>query len=156
MTDINKKSLILGIIFGFAAWFWAFMIVGSAFWDYQTNKPIENPDMGVYITLLIVNVIISTIIMALYIWKYEQENPIIEDNWSLDAFEIPCEHDAFSRRPFRLLRASSPQKVIRPLTGVRRCFHFRSHHNSKSLHSVHSKTRDRKATKDLSSRKSGA
>ena len=85
MAEINKKSLILGIIFGFAAWFWAFMIVGSAYYDYAANKPIENPDFGVYVTLLIVNTIISTVIMVLYIWKYEQNNRIYPDNWFIDA-----------------------------------------------------------------------
>ena len=85
MTEINKRSLTFGIIFGFIVWFLAFMIVGSAYYDYAANKPIENPDFSLYVTLLIVNTIIMTVIMALYIWKYEQNNRIYPDNWSIDA-----------------------------------------------------------------------
>ena len=82
---MNKKSLIFGIILGILAWFWAFIIVGSAFFDYTTNQPITNPDTGVYITMLIINTIVSIAIFALYEWKYEQNNPIIADNWVIDA-----------------------------------------------------------------------
>ncbi|MHA1147217.1 MAG: hypothetical protein ACTSR8_03135 [Promethearchaeota archaeon] len=85
MAEINKKSLIMGIIFGFAAWFWAFIIVGSAFYDFATNKPIETPDFGLYVILLIANMIISIAIIALYIWKYEQKNLIYLEGWSIDA-----------------------------------------------------------------------
>lgn len=85
MVEINKKSLILAIILGIASWIWAFIIVGSAFFDYTTNQPITNPDMGYYVTMLIINAVITIIIAVLYIWKYEQNNPIILENWSLDA-----------------------------------------------------------------------
>lgn len=85
MADINKKPLMFGIIFGFIVWFLAFMIVGSAYYNYAANEPIENPDFGLYIILLIVNVIVMTVIMALYIWKYEQNNRIYPENWSIDA-----------------------------------------------------------------------
>ena len=61
------------------------MIVGSAFFDYSTNEPIENPNMGVYVWLLIVNLMITLVILALYLWKYEQDHPILDDNWLLDA-----------------------------------------------------------------------
>ena len=85
MTEINKKSLIFGIILGFLSWLWAFIIVGSAFYDFAANKPIENPDFGVYIGLLILTFIVSIIIEALYLWKYEQNNKIVPDKWALDA-----------------------------------------------------------------------
>ena len=88
MSEINKKSLLFAIILGILAWFWAFMIVGSAFFDYSTNEVIEDPDIGLYISMLIVNAIISIVIFALYIWKYEQENPIIANNWVLDAIVL--------------------------------------------------------------------
>jgi hypothetical protein len=83
--DLNIKSLILAVVLGFASWFWAFMIVGSVFFDYTTNEPITNPAPGAYITMLIVNAIISLVVFILYIWKYEQKHPIIGDNWLLDA-----------------------------------------------------------------------
>ena len=85
MADINKKSLIVAIGLGFAAWMWAFIIVGSAFFDYTTNQPITNPDMGVYATVLIINTILTIVILSFYILKYEQSNPIISDNWRNDA-----------------------------------------------------------------------
>ncbi|MFX0186397.1 MAG: hypothetical protein ACFE8A_01540 [Candidatus Hodarchaeota archaeon] len=85
MAEIKVKSLVLAIIFGFVSWLWAFIIVGSAYYDWAANKPIENPDFGVYVVLLIVNVIISIIITAIYLWKYEQINPIILDKWAIDA-----------------------------------------------------------------------
>jgi hypothetical protein len=88
MGKLNIKSLVLAIILGFANWLWAFIIVGSAFYDFVANKPIENPNIGFYIVLLIVNVIISTLIIALYIWKYEQNNPIIADKWAIDALVL--------------------------------------------------------------------
>lgn len=88
MVEINMKSLVLGIVFGFLAWLWAFIIVGSAYWDFIANKPIANPNFGVYMTLLIVNLIISIIIFVLYLWKYEQNNPIIPDKWALDAIVL--------------------------------------------------------------------
>lgn len=85
MGKINIKSLVLGIILGFASWLWAFIIVGSAFYDFVSNKQIENPNMGMYISLIIVSAILSIVITALYLWKYEQNHPILEDKWSLDA-----------------------------------------------------------------------
>jgi len=85
MVDVDIKSLVFGIIFGFLNWLWAFLIVGSAFYDWAANKPIENPNIGVYVTLLIINFIVSVIISALYLWKYEQKNPIIPDKWAIDA-----------------------------------------------------------------------
>lgn len=88
MAEINKKSLVIGIILGLASWFLAFIIVGSAFYDYAANKPIANPNMGIYITLLIVNAIISYIIVILYLWKWEQNNPIIPDKWAIDAIVL--------------------------------------------------------------------
>jgi len=83
LVKINIKSLIFAIVLGIAAWFWAFIIVGSAYTD-----PMGNPKPFVfeyYITMLIINAIISIIIVAIYIWKYEQKNPIIPDKWALDA-----------------------------------------------------------------------
>jgi len=88
MVEINKKSLILGIILGFLSWLWAFIIVGSAFYDYAANKPIENPNMGVYVALLIVNTIVSIVVASIYLWKYEQNNPIIPDKWAIDAIVL--------------------------------------------------------------------
>ena len=88
MAEINKKSLVFAIILGLVSWFLAFIIVGSAFYDYAANKPITNPDMGIYITLLIVNAIISYIIVILYLWKWEQNNPIIPDKWAIDAIVL--------------------------------------------------------------------
>jgi hypothetical protein len=85
---INKKSLILAVLLGFASWFWAFIIVGSAFYDYTTNKPITNPNIGFYVILLIINAVLSIIVFALYLWKYEQTNPILPEKWSLDAILI--------------------------------------------------------------------
>jgi len=75
----------LAIILGLLAWFWAFMIVGSAFFDYTTNQPIANPNIGVYVTMIFINAIVSIVIFALYIWKYEQNNPIIANKWAIDA-----------------------------------------------------------------------
>ena len=57
MTELNVKSLILGIIFGFLSWLWAFILVGAAFYDWVANKPIENPNFGVYVILLIITFI---------------------------------------------------------------------------------------------------
>ena len=85
MADINIKSLILAIILGFASWLWAFIIVGSAFYNFATNQQIENPNIGYYVAMLIVNTIISIIILILYLWKWEQKNPIIPDKWAIDA-----------------------------------------------------------------------
>jgi len=85
LVDLNTKSLLLGIILGFLSWIWAFLIVGSAFFDYTTNEPISNPNLGLYAILLVVNIIISVIILGFYLKKYEQSNPIIPENWSLDA-----------------------------------------------------------------------
>ncbi|MFX1309921.1 MAG: hypothetical protein ACFE8C_09520 [Promethearchaeota archaeon] len=85
MAEINVKSLVLAIFFGFASWLWAFIIVGSAYYDWVANKPVENFDFEVYVVLLIVNLIISIIITAIYLWKYEQKNPIISDKWAIDA-----------------------------------------------------------------------
>lgn len=84
MKEINIKSLVLAIIVGFAAWLWAFIIVGSAFYDFVANKP-KPFVFEVYIAMLILNAIVSIIIFALYLWKYEQSNPIIAEKWSLDA-----------------------------------------------------------------------
>jgi hypothetical protein len=84
MTEINFKSLIYAIVVGFAAWFWAFIIVGSAVYDFVENKP-RTFIFEVYVSLLIINAIISAIVFALYLWKYERLNPIIPDKWVLDA-----------------------------------------------------------------------
>lgn len=85
MVEINKKSIILAVILGFSSWLWAFIIVGSAFFDYSTNQPITNPNMGYYFTMLIVNAIITIVVAAIYIWKYDQNHPILANNWALDA-----------------------------------------------------------------------
>ena len=85
MTDLNFKSLIFGIIFGFLSWLWAFMLVGAAFYDWVANKPIENPNFGVYVALLIVTFLVSIIVIGIYLWKYEQKNPIILNRWAVDA-----------------------------------------------------------------------
>jgi hypothetical protein len=84
LTEINKKSLVLVIILGFASWLWAFIIVGSAVYDFVANKP-RPFDFGLYITMLIINAIVSIVIFILYLWKYEQTNPIIAEKWALDA-----------------------------------------------------------------------
>ena len=84
MAEINFKSLGLAIILGFASWLWAFIIVGSAVYDFVANKP-KPFDFGLYITMLIINAIISVVMFILYLWKYEQCNPIIVDKWALDA-----------------------------------------------------------------------
>ncbi len=88
LAEINIKSLGLGIIFGFLSWLWAFIVVGSAYYDWVANKPIENPSFLTYVTLLIITLIISIIIAALYLWKYEQKNPIIPDKWAIDAIVL--------------------------------------------------------------------
>ena len=85
MGELNFKSLVFGIIFGFLSWLWAFILVGAAFYDWVANKPIENPNFGVYVTLLIVTFIISIVVIGIYLWKYEQKNPIILNKWALDA-----------------------------------------------------------------------
>ena len=84
MAEINSKSLIIGIILGFAAWLWAFIIVGSSVYDFIENKP-RPFDFGLYVAMLIVTAIVSIVIFALYLWKYEQNNPIISDGWGIDA-----------------------------------------------------------------------
>ena len=84
MAEINSKSLIIGIILGFAAWLWAFIIVGSSVYDFIDNKP-RPFDFGLYVAMLIVTAIVSIVIFALYLWKYEQNNPIISDGWAIDA-----------------------------------------------------------------------
>ena len=84
MAEINFKSLVLAIILGFASWLWAFIIVGSAVYDFIANKP-KSFDFGLYITMLIVNAVVSVVIFILYLWKYEQSNPIILDKWFMDA-----------------------------------------------------------------------
>ena len=85
MADINIKSLVLAIILGFASWLWAFIIVGSAFYNFATNQQIENPNIGYYVAMLIINTIISIVVLILYLWKWEQKNPIIPDKWAIDA-----------------------------------------------------------------------
>lgn len=85
MGKVNIKSLILAIILGFASWLWAFVIVGSAFFDYTTNQPIQNPNMGFYAAMLILNLILTIVVVALYLWKFEQKHPIIPDKWAIDA-----------------------------------------------------------------------
>ena len=85
MADINIKSLVLAIILGFASWLWAFIIVGSAFYNFATNQQIENTNIGYYVAMLIVNTIISIVVLILYLWKWEQKNPIIPDKWAIDA-----------------------------------------------------------------------
>lgn len=85
MAEINIKSLALAIVLGFASWLWAFIIVGSAFYDYYTGQQIQNPNFGYYIAMLILNFIISISVLVIYLWKYEQKNPIILDKWALDA-----------------------------------------------------------------------
>ena len=84
MVEINDKSLIIGIILGFLAWLWAFIIVGSAVYDFAANKP-RPFDFGFYVAMLIVTAIISIVIFALYLWKYEQNNPIVANGWAIDA-----------------------------------------------------------------------
>ncbi len=84
MVEINFKSLVLAIILGFASWLWAFIIVGSAVYDFIANKP-KPFNFGLYIMMLIINAIVSVVIFILYLWKYEQINPIILDKWALDA-----------------------------------------------------------------------
>ncbi|MFX0073384.1 MAG: hypothetical protein ACFFAO_20085 [Candidatus Hermodarchaeota archaeon] len=84
MAEINIKSLVLGFIMGFLNWLWAFIIVGSAYYDFATNTP--RPFVfEFYIALLIVNAAISLAIFTIYLWKYEQNNPIIPDKWAIDA-----------------------------------------------------------------------
>ena len=85
MAELNIKSLVFGIIFGFLSWLWAFILVGAAFYDWVANKPIENPNFGVYVTLLIVTFIVSIIIIGVYLWKVEQKNPIVANKWAIDA-----------------------------------------------------------------------
>ncbi|MFX1392946.1 MAG: hypothetical protein ACFFAH_05150 [Promethearchaeota archaeon] len=85
MAEINVKSLILAIILGFANWLWAFIIVGSAYYDWVANKPVSNPNIGYYFAMLILTAIISIIVLILYLWKWEQKNPIIPDKWAIDA-----------------------------------------------------------------------
>ncbi|TFG23403.1 MAG: hypothetical protein EU532_13510 [Promethearchaeota archaeon] len=85
MAEFNIKSLVFGIIFGFLSWLWAFILVGAAFYDWVANKPIENPNFGVYVTLLIVTFIVSIIIIGVYLWKVEQKNPIVANKWAIDA-----------------------------------------------------------------------
>jgi len=85
MVQLNFKSLIFSIIFGFLSWLWAFILVGAAFYDWIANKPIENPNFGVYVTLIIITFIVSIIIIGIYLWKFEQKNPIIPDRWAIDA-----------------------------------------------------------------------
>lgn len=84
MAELNIKSVIFAILLGIASWFWAFIIVGSAFFDYTTNQPITNPNMGLYFSLLILNAIITLIVLILYLWKFEKNNPIITNGWILD------------------------------------------------------------------------
>jgi len=84
LVKVKIKSLIFAIILGFVSWFWAFIIVGSAFYDFVENKP-RSFDFGLYILMLIVTVIVSISIFAVYLWKYEQNNPIILDGWFIDA-----------------------------------------------------------------------
>ncbi len=85
MAEINIKSLVLAIVLGFASWLYAFIIVGSTFYDFSTGQQIQNPNFGYYIAMLIVTFIISIIVLGIYLWKYEQKNPIISDKWALDA-----------------------------------------------------------------------
>ena len=84
MAEINIKSLVLAIIIGFASWLWAFIIVGSAVYDFAANKP-KPFVFEVYVAMLIINAIVSVIIFVVYLWKYEQSNPIISEKWALDA-----------------------------------------------------------------------
>jgi hypothetical protein len=88
MGKLNIKSLIFGIILGFANWLWAFIIVGSAFYNFVANRPVENFNIGYYIAMLIVNAILSILVFALYLWKYEEKNPIIPDKWAIDAIAL--------------------------------------------------------------------
>ena len=85
MTELNFKSLVVGIVFGFLSWLWAFILVGSAFYDWVANKPIEHPNFGVYVMLLIITFVLSIIIIGIYLWKFEQTNPIIPNKWAVDA-----------------------------------------------------------------------
>ncbi|TFG04238.1 MAG: hypothetical protein EU539_11205 [Promethearchaeota archaeon] len=87
MVEINKKSLLLGFVMGFLSWLWAFIIVGSAMYDFVANKP-RTFIFEFYIALLIVNAIVSVLIFALYLWKYEKVNPIIQHNWMIDALVL--------------------------------------------------------------------
>ncbi|MHA1803190.1 MAG: hypothetical protein ACTSU4_01510 [Promethearchaeota archaeon] len=85
---MNKKSLLLSVILGIASWIWAFLIVGAAFFDYSTNQPIPNPNIQLYISLLIVNALVSLFVLLLYLWKYESKHPIIADSWAIDAIVL--------------------------------------------------------------------
>jgi len=84
LAEINIKSLVLAIIIGFASWLWAFIIVGSAVYDFAANKP-KPFVFEVYVAMLIINAIVSITIFVVYLWKYEQSNPIIAEKWALDA-----------------------------------------------------------------------
>jgi len=85
MVKINFKSLILAIILGFDSWVWSFFITGSAFVDFRTGEQYKSPNLTLYIILLIVNLVISIFFLTIYVWKYEQDTPIIPERWALDA-----------------------------------------------------------------------
>jgi hypothetical protein len=84
VVEINIKSLVLALILGFGSWLWAFIIVGSAVYDFIANKP-KPFVFEVYILMLIINAIVSIAIFIVYLWKYEQNHPIIEERWALDS-----------------------------------------------------------------------
>lgn len=85
MVKINFKSLILAIILGCDSWLWSFFITGSAFVDFRTGEQYKSPNLTLYIILLIINLVISIFFLTIYVWKYEQDTPIIPERWALDA-----------------------------------------------------------------------
>ncbi len=57
--------------------------MGSTYVDLMGNpKPFV---FEYYLTMLIINAIITILVIVLYMWMYEQNNPIIPDRWALDA-----------------------------------------------------------------------
>ncbi|MBD3256503.1 MAG: hypothetical protein GF383_15515 [Candidatus Lokiarchaeota archaeon] len=84
MVKINYKSLVIGILLGFLFWLIGFVVVGSARYDFIANKPVPF-NFGMYGAMLILTFIITLIILVVYLWKYEQNNPIIPDKWAVDA-----------------------------------------------------------------------
>ena len=90
LEKVNKKSLISAIIFGSAGWFFIFVAwllifasVGNTLNDYSSN--LNSTLLMYYLIMTIVNVVVIITIIALYMWKYEYNNPIIPKKWALDA-----------------------------------------------------------------------
>ena len=42
-------------------------------------------NLGYYIAMLVINAVLTIVVVAIYMWKYEQDHPIIPDKWVLDA-----------------------------------------------------------------------